>query len=71
MDRRREARFVEEHLDEFLLARQVGVQPLDRDEALKAAGAEYPSQKDGRHPARSKFGDELVPIEPLLSPPVK
>jgi hypothetical protein len=46
------------------------VEALDGNEALKPAGAEYPSQKDGRHPAGGKFGDELVPIEPLLAPSV-
>jgi uncharacterized protein with PIN domain len=70
MDRSRQARLVEEHLDEFLLARQVRVQAFDGNEALKPAGAQYPSQKDGGHTARSEFGDELVPIEPLLTPSV-
>jgi hypothetical protein len=49
----------------------MGVEAFDGNEALKAAGAKYPSQKDGRHPARSKFGNELVPVEPLLTPSVK
>ena len=47
------------------------METLDSNEALETAGAEYPSQKDGSHPARSEFGDELVPIEPLLTPSVK
>ena len=46
------------------------VQAFDGYEALKPTGAEYPPQKDGGHAARSKFGDELVAIEPLLTPSV-
>ena len=40
VDARGEPRLVEEHLDELLLAGEVRVQALDRDEALEAADAQ-------------------------------
>ena len=66
VDRRREARLVEEHLDELLLAREVRVQALDGDEALEAADAEDAAQENGGHAAGRELGDELVAVEPLM-----
>ena len=71
VDARREARLVEEHLDELLLVREVRVQPLDRDEALKPADAEDAGQEHGRHAARRDLGDQLVPVEPLMPSAIK
>ena len=64
VDARGEPRFVEEHLDELLLAREVRVELLDGDEAREAARPREPAEEDGRHPARRNLADELVRIEP-------
>ena len=64
VDARREARLLEEHLDELGLAREVRVQPLDGDEALEAADAREAREIHRRHPAGRQLGDQLEPIEP-------
>ncbi len=71
MDRCGQARLVEEHLDELLFAGQVRVQSFDRDETLEAADAEDTSQKHSGHATGREFGDQLVAIEPLLTPSIK
>jgi len=65
MDLGGEARFVEEHLDELSFAGQVRVQPLDRDEPLKARDAWEAREVDRGHPAAREFRHELEAIEPF------
>src|SRR5690606_3239119 len=65
MDPRGESSFVEEHLDELLLSREVRMEPLDREEALKTTDAGEARQVHRRHAARSDLGDQLVAIDAL------
>src|SRR5688500_3483349 len=65
MDARRDARFVEEHVDEFFFARQVWVQALHRHEALEATHPGQARQIDGRHAARGDLAHQLVAIDSL------
>jgi hypothetical protein len=65
MKPRRQPRLVEEHLDELVLAREVRMETLDRDEALKPADATEAREKNGRHPTACQLGDELEPVETL------
>ena len=64
VDPRGEARLVEEHLDELGVAREVRMQALDPDEALKAPGAGEAPEVHRRHPAGRELGDELEAVEP-------
>ena len=49
---RRDARFVQEHRDELVLAREVRVEALDRHEAREAPGAERAPEVHRRHATR-------------------
>ena len=62
---RGEACLVHEHVDELLLAGQVRMQALDRDEALEAAHAADSPEEDRGHATRRELADEFVTIEPL------
>ena len=63
MDPRRQARFVEEHLDELGVPRQVLVQPLDRVEPLEAPRPAEAREKDRPHSPARELSDQLEPIE--------
>jgi hypothetical protein len=63
VDSRGKARFVEEHLDELCLPGKVGVEPLYRDETLKAARARNAREVHRGHSPGCKLRDELEPIE--------
>src|SRR5262249_19693556 len=58
-----EASFIEEHPDELFLGGEVGVEALDGDEALEAAGAGEASEVDGGHAAGRELADELIAVE--------
>ena len=65
MNARREARLVQKHRDEFLLLREVRVEPLDGDET-----AEPPRPRDARevhrpHATSGDLRDQLVAVEAL------
>ena len=60
-----EACLVEEHVDEFFLVREVGVQDLDRDETLEASHALCASDEDFRHAAGRERRQDLVTAESL------
>ncbi len=66
VDPRGEARLLQEHLDELGLAREVRVQALDPDEALKAARAGEATEVHGRHPSGRELRDELETVEPSV-----
>ena len=57
---RSEPRFVQEHVDELLVARQVREDPLEADLLLEARGACLPGEVDLRHSAGGDQLDELV-----------
>jgi hypothetical protein len=60
----RQTRLVQEHLDEFGLAREMLMQSLDRDEPLEAPHAGNAIKANLGHPACSELGDQLKSIEP-------
>ena len=61
----REARLVEEHLDEVLLLGEVRVQPFDRDETLETRDADEAREVDGGHASGRELRDELESVEPF------
>ncbi len=65
MNARRDARFVEEHLDELFLTGKVRVEPLHRHEALEAADAREAREIHRRHAAGRNFADEFIAIDAL------
>jgi hypothetical protein len=67
MDARCDARFVEEHLDEFFLAREVRVQALHRNEALEAAHPRQARQVHGGHATGGNLAHQLVAIDALAA----
>ena len=65
----RQARFIEEHGNELGLAREVGVQPLDREEALEVRHAEDAREIHRSHAALGQLGHQLIAIVEQLSLP--
>ncbi|MCX5742949.1 MAG: hypothetical protein NT062_10685 [Proteobacteria bacterium] len=63
MERRREPRLVEEHLDEVRVTRLVLVDPLEHDVALEALDPRRAREQHVGHPATREVSDELVPTE--------
>jgi hypothetical protein len=60
LDERRDARFVEQHVDERFLARQVLVHELDDDQLFEARGSALDRQLHLRHAALADPCDQLV-----------
>ena len=67
VDAGREARFVEEHVDELGLVGEMRVETLDGVEALKAGHPLEAREEYRRHPAARELGDQLEAIEPFAS----
>ncbi len=65
MDARRDARLIQEHLDELFFARQMRMEPLDGDEALETADAGQARQEHRGHTTGRELTDELVAIDAL------
>ena len=65
MNARSDARFVQEHLDELFLARQMRMQPLHRDEALKAADAGQARKVHRGHATGRDLAHQLIAIDAL------
>jgi hypothetical protein len=65
MDARGEAGLVEEHLNELAVAREVRVQALDREKALKPADPFAPREIHRRHAAARQLGDQLEAVQPF------
>jgi hypothetical protein len=63
MNARGQPGLVEEHLDEFRVLDEVGVQSFVGDQALKACDSAEPREEDGRHATARELGDELEAIE--------
>src|SRR5207245_2824793 len=59
-------RFVEEHLDETGLPREVSENPLDDDRALEALGSDHAREEDLAHSPRGELVDERVAADRLL-----
>ena len=62
-DARRDARLVEEHLDEALVLDEVGVDALDGDPLLEAARPVDAREVNARHAADADFVDDAVAAE--------
>ena len=62
-ERRRDARLVEEHLDEPLILVHRGQDPLDDGELLEAADAALDRQEELGHAPRCELAHERVPAE--------
>ena len=60
MDSRRDARLVDEHLGEGVIRREVLMDPLEREEAVKAADPHGSSQVDGGHTAAAELTQDLI-----------
>src|SRR5436190_14197945 len=60
---RGDARFVEQHVDERLLLREVGMDELDDDELFEAGRTTLERELHLRHPTLTDLGDQLVPTE--------
>ena len=63
LDARGDARFVEEHLLEAHVRRELREDCLDGDELLEAVFAPLPRDPDARHPALGDGAEQLVAIE--------
>ncbi len=59
-DARREPRLIEEHLDEIRVARELGVEALDRDGPREAHGPHESPEMHRRHAARRNFAVQQV-----------
>ena len=62
-DARRQPGFVEEHLHEVRVARELGVESLDRDRTGESRGAEEPPEMDRGHAARRDLAVQHVTPE--------
>ena len=60
---RGEPRLVQEHADELVLVGEVGVQHLERDQALEPGGALRIGDVHDGHAARGELGQDLVTFE--------
>ncbi len=65
IDGRSEARLVDEHGQECLVAREVSVWTFDCDERRAGAAVRRSSEPDGRHSARREIDEQLVCAESL------
>ena len=70
-DARSDARLVEEHLDERLVLHEVGMDLLDRDPLLEAAGAVHACKMHGRHAADADLVDDAVPAQEVRTAVVR
>ncbi len=64
-DARGEARLVDEHASDVLLARKPGMQTLDGHRAREADGPEQPAVVDDRHPAGRDLPVERIAADDL------
>ena len=65
LDAAHQARLVEEHREELAVAREVRVQPLDRDDPAEAASTEEAPEVHARHPAARDLVVDGVPPDDL------
>ena len=68
MEARRDARLVEEHLDEALILRVLGADSLDHDVALEAFDAVRAREQHVGHAAGGQVAQDRVPPEPFRAP---
>src|SRR6478752_10247770 len=65
MNASRDARLVQEHLDELFLVREVRMKTFDRDEALEAADPGQAREIHGGHATGRDLAHQLVAIHAL------
>src|SRR5690606_24449818 len=63
VDARRDARLVEEHVDELVVLDEVRVDALDRDPLLEAARPVHAGEVHARHAADADLVDDAVAAE--------